>query len=153
MSTHLRQKIRDAVVDAMRGPNKNENVYPFRRTVLPPEKLPAWCVYTISEDSEFETMGPEPRLRRDVEVAIEGAVQAPADEGQALDDVLDSMAADAETWMNADPSLGGLARYLGLVSTRLAVQETKTGDIPTGSVLLIFRVRYRTLAADPTTKI
>lgn len=151
MTHHLRRQIRDAAVAALIGQNPVFDVYPSRRIPLSPDKLPAWCVYTISEDASLETIGPNAHIERSLELACEGIVQAPAAETFRLDDVLDDMAILCESRLSADPTLGGIARYLVLQSTRIGLQGSVNGDVPTGSIVLTFRVIYRTRMTDPTT--
>lgn len=145
---HLRKSIRDAVVTALTGlATTGSSVYPTRTYPLDETKLPALCVYTISEDSAVDSMKVSTRgLARSLELAVEGM----AVNNGGLDDALDQIALEVETAVAADPTFGGLCYDCSLSQTRVSVRGGESQK-EIGSIILTFTLRYRTRASDPST--
>jgi hypothetical protein len=142
---HMRKQIRSAVVQALLGlKTTRRNVFATRTVPLNADTLPGLCVYTLSEQSGVDTMGKNRSLKRMLDLVIEGVTKSRA----SIDDDLDQIAAEVETAMALDPSLGGLAYDCVLQSTKIAVRGVAETD--TGSVQLTYSVTYRTKASDPT---
>lgn len=110
---HVRQQIRDAIVTALTG-LATTGASVFRSRIYPIEaaRLPGLCVYTMTEASEIETIS-RPRLSsRDLTVAVEAYVSGVSN----YDNTLDTISAEVEQALAADPSLGGLAKDLKIAA-------------------------------------
>lgn len=146
MADHMRKVIRDAVVAALTGlTSTGSNVHATRTQPLEAGHLPALCVYTLDENSELHNMGPGRSLLRDLSLVVEAVAQANGE----IDDTLDQIALEVEAAMNADTTFGGKTYDCFLASTRIAVRGA--GEKDTGSAVMTFMLRYRTLAANPST--
>lgn len=152
MAAHMRKQIRDQVVAIVTGlPTTGASVFASRRYPFQAHELPAIAVYAVSENSDAENMGGTRNLSRVAEIIIEGVAQ----DNSALDDTLDAMAKEIETAigtaaMNGASALRGLVRDMVLIESRMALQPDKTSEAKTGSIVLTYRVPYRTRMADPT---
>lgn len=155
MTEHVRAQIRAATAKALRAIagtyGVGSRVFVTRRIPLQAEHLPALLVYTLSEQSEAETLSGPRYLSRDLDLLIDVVAQDTTD----LDTILDEIAAAVETCMGAafaDPAsdLRQLLRAGGLVSTRLGVDPPATPDeLGTGHAVLTYRVNYRTRSENP----
>jgi len=142
---HLRKRIRDAVVTALTGlASTGPRVYPTRVYPIQPGALPALCVYTLSEASEVHSMGPDRALLRQLDLVV----QAVAKVNDTLDDTLDQICLEVEGAIGTAPTLGGLCYDCTLASTRITVEGE--GEKETGSAVMVFSLRYRSRAADPS---
>lgn len=148
MPNHVRRQIRDAVEALVTGlPSTGSRVYSGRARPLGKDHGDCLLVYTTDESSDRETIGQNPLLSRIVNVAIEGRVSRSSSE--AAEDALDQIAAEVEPVMaGAAPRLGGLAREMLLIATRLLVAAS--GERHEGEIRLLYRVTYATRAATPT---
>jgi hypothetical protein len=147
MTAHLRTQIRLAAVAAVADlATTGANVFASRRYPLGEDQIPALCVYTLEEDSDVMNMGSTRHLQRELRLVVEGV----AKNNDALDDVLDEIATEVEVAMAADASLGGLCKDSVLVRTQIALQPEKEAEAKTGSVVLTYRVVYRSNKANPT---
>ena len=75
---------------------------------------------------------------------VEGYVQQTVE----MDDTMDTIAAEVETAIAADPTCNGLAKDTVLTSTELTM--TGEGDLPAGMVRLTWTVLYFTKTTAPT---
>jgi len=147
---HARKQIRDAAVTALTGlTTTGARVYPSRAVPVQEDRLPALLVYTREETSGVDTIGGAGSrgLQRICSLRVEGICQSIAD----LDDQADDIAAEVETALAADPSLGGLAKDLQLTQTEIGF--TDEGGQPIAGVRMIFAVQYRTRERAPSTAI
>lgn len=141
---HQRKAIRDRVVQMLTGlATTGSNVFATRLYPVDAASLPALLVYTLSEESQFDTLGTSRRLLRTLELQIEGLAQV----NNTLDDTLDAIAKEVEIVLASDPTFGSSARDSMLRRTSIAVQ--KDGEKETGSIVLNFAVTYRTAATNP----
>jgi hypothetical protein len=142
---HARELIRDAVVTACTGlATTGARVYRSRVYPLSQALLPALLVFVTSEEAEPETMGLPQQIIRMARVVVEGYARASADYDETLDDI----AAEVETAIGADPTLGGRARLAQIESTE--IEFAGDGDQPVGVIRMTFRVEYRTAESNPT---
>lgn len=147
MTAHLRTQLRLAAAAAVTGlASTGANVEASRRYPWPESQLPALCIYTLDEDSEVMNAGPTRHLQRELRLVIEGV----AKNNDALDTVLDEIATEVEVAMAADASLGGLCKDSCLIRTQIALQPEKEAEAKTGSVVMTYRIVYRTNKANPT---
>lgn len=144
---HARRAIRDAAVQALAGlPSTGTNVHATRLYPVEPTGLPALCIYTLAEESGFDTLGGSSRkLLRRLELAVEIVAQV----NDTLDDTLDQICLEVEQIIGANFTLGGTAKDCELQSTKITVRGE--GEKQTGSAVLTFSVTYRTLATNAAT--
>lgn len=144
MATHVRRQIREAVETALDGLPSGAHVVKPRGHAVPRVRLPAVRVVALEEAAEPDVMGDGGTLARRVTVTV----QALAEGGDDLENVLDDLAGEVETAVSADPTLGGLAEDSWLAATEAAPGEP--GERRTGSIELAFAVLYRTARGAPT---
>ncbi len=155
MTEHVRAQIRNATVKALQGISGlggiGKRVYATRRLPLQAEHIPALLVYAIAEDSTPETLSGPRFLSRTLDLLVEGVAQ----DNDALDAVLDEIAAAAETIIGAalaDPAspLRQLVRGGALVTTQIGFRPPQSQDeAGTGHIVLTYRVNYRTRSENP----
>lgn len=111
--SHIRKRIRDAVVTALTGlTTTGTRVYKSRVYPLESGKLPGLCIYTKSEDISTTTIN-RPRTQiRTLEVVIEGYVMA----NSAFDDTIDQISVEVEEALYTNALLGGLAKETNILS-------------------------------------
>jgi hypothetical protein len=142
---HARKQIRDAFVAALTGlPTAGARVEASRVFPVASPFLPTILIYTIEETSQASGMDRPQPLQRLLTVAVECAAEA-AD----VDDVLDAMAAEIETAIGADETLGGLVLDVTLLRTQIGLESP--GRARSGRARLDFGVLYRTRSANPHT--
>lgn len=155
MADHLRRRIRDEIAAVLDGlATTGTNVFPSRRYPFQAEDLPGIAIYTAEEASGLETMGTPAHLVRDLDLIVEAVTQV--EDATALDDTLDLMATEIETAIGTAVKdrtsvLRGLIRSAVLTRTQIALQPAKEAELRTGSIVLTYRVTYRTRSDDPTT--
>jgi len=153
MAAHMRTQIRDAVVDLLIGAAITaKRVYPTRRTPLGAESLPAVLVYTMSEDSQPETLSSPRWLSRDLELMVEAVAQ----DNAAIDDTLDALAQKIEAAMggalaNVAGPLRQMVRGGDLARTQIGLRPGNPDEKGTGHIVLTYRLNYRTRSDNPTT--
>lgn len=159
MADHLRKQIRDATREALLGLyTTGPNVHVSRRKpFVSGDQIPALCIYTLAEESGAETMGPARRLQRMLDLVVEIVVAANDD----MDDLIDRIALEVETamqttgkglvWGRSEGS-EGLAYDATLVRTAVGLHPDQQPAYATGFGMLVYRVAYRSAAADPSTK-
>jgi len=140
---HQRQTIREAVKTALVDASTaaGSRVYESRVSAHRRLRLPAIAIYTMEEVCDDRKTAPRV-LKRDLTLAIEGAVKLAAD----VDDAMDSLADEIEVAMHADPTFGGVMADSVLTSTAIDIAEE--GDQPIGVIRLDYRVTYYTDAPD-----
>lgn len=145
---HPRKAIRDAAVQALTGlTTTGSRVYPTRVTAYDPAAAggPGLMVYTFSEDSQFDTVGPHRSLARSLDLAVEAIVML----NDSFDDTLDQIALEVETAFGNNPTLNGTAKDVELRRTQIAAAKDAEKQI--GGMVLTFAVSYRTLGTNPET--
>jgi len=144
--SHVRAQIIAAIIHAIDGLSTTAHrVYQGRTRSLPKDHAPTLLVYARSEQSDNDAMGGA--LMRILRIRVEGRVIMAA----VPDGTLDQIALEIEPAMVADPSLGGLALEVTLISTTIEAQAP--GDAHAGEIALDYRVRYRTQESAPATAI
>lgn len=149
--SHVRQQIRDAVVERLTGLNTTaKNVMVGRTRPLPLDYDPTLLIYTTpAQSGGQETAGPislsYPRtVRRTMSLSIWGRVQ----QADPPDDLLDTIAAEIETAMAADSTFGGLVKDSALAGT--VSQVDANGDRHEGGIRLTYAITYVTRENAPT---
>lgn len=148
---HHRQAIRDAVTTAVTGlTTTGTRVFKSRKYPLQEAELPGLLVYALTEEATPITLGYPRYLDRVLTVRVVGVAKANA----SLDTTLDNIAAEVETALAADYTLGGLVIELHLANTELMMQtinDEEISDKPIGVVALDWSVLYRTIETTPGT--
>jgi hypothetical protein len=143
---HARAQIRNAAVALLTGLATTGNrVYHGRTRPLKADHAPTLLVYATDEASAAGSTGHPVLVQRILTLMIEGRVIG----NFVPDDMLDAIAAEVETAIGADPSIGGLALDTQLAATRIAAQPA--GERQAGEIRLEFRVTYFTRENAPAT--
>ena len=144
--SHIRRQIRDAIITVLQAnvPSVGMRVYPTRTYPVDANAMPALCVYTLSEESAVDSLGPSRGLTRVLDVVIEAVTKV----NSTLDDALDQICQEVESAIGLDTKFDGLVHDCLLTATRIAI--TGKGETETGSAAMTFRLQYRTRAADPS---
>ena len=146
--SHVRQQIRERIATNVTGLTSTASrVFQSRVYNLQSTELPGLLVYTTSEQSERDSFISSNGLNRVVDVVVEGYAKAASN----LDDSLDTISAEVEAALAADPTCNSLSKDLALASTE--IEYTGEGDQPIGLVRMTFNVVYRTTATAPTSAI
>ena len=104
--SHVRQQIRDRLVTVLTGlTTTGANVFRSRIFPLEATKLPALCIFTKSEEVEFDVMGLPRSVGRVLDVGVEAYVSGVSD----YDNTLDTIAVEVEEAIAADVTPNGLA--------------------------------------------
>ena len=146
--SHVRQQIRDRIITVVTGlSTTGSRVYNTRLyTLLPADNLPALLVYTQSEDNERDFGSPS-TYRRNCMVSIEGVAMG----NTTIENTLDTIAAEVEDAIGADPTLNSKAIEISLTNTE--IEFTSESEQPIGMVRLNFNVLYFTRATNSQTTI
>lgn len=143
--SHVRQQIRDEVTTTLTGlTTTGTNVYKTRVYPLEASGLPGLTISTPSEEVDDELSSGSRTIFRDLELVVVGYVQATAD----FDNTIDTIAAEVETALMADPTLNSLAK--DVILDRMETEFSTEGNQPVGTITIVFRVLYATDDADPT---
>ena len=137
--SHLRKQIRDRIVSNVTGlATTGSRVYQTRFYPIASISQPLLLVYTLSEDSEPETMTRPRKIIRRVNFTLEGMAKGTS----GLDDTLDAIARDVEEAILVDQTCNSLAKDTVLTGT--AIDYNAEGEQPVGSIKMTFQVIYRT---------
>ena len=143
---HVRKQIRDAVVTALTGlTTTGSNVFRSRIYPLEKTKLPALCIFTRSETTEFDTMTISRSTQRNLDIAVEAYVSATAN----YDNTLDTIAVQVEEAIASDVTLGGLAKDAQV--TAFEADFSGDGEQPVAVGRFTVAVQYRTAENDVET--
>ncbi len=146
--SHVRQQIRDAVVAAVTSLTTTGNrVYASRVYNVEAANLPCLKVYTLSENSEPDTMAVPRLLRRELRVNIEACCKA----ADSLDDDIDTVCKEVEEAIAADSTLGSLVHDIWLET--LEIELNDGGDQPHGTASMTWVAEYSIYENDVETAI
>ncbi len=147
--THIRRQVRDDLVTTLTGLGlTRSNVFTGRAHAIAEASLPALFIRTPSEESMFDNMGSDPAYQRNITASI--GILAAGDED--VGNTLDAIAVQVENAIHADPTLGGTADDLMLVSTETD-PPAGDGDQIANAMELTFIIETRTARSDPETKV
>lgn len=142
---HKRNAIRDNMTTSLTGlTTTGSNVFQTRIYPLADNKLPGLAIYTMSEDSEYQSISPPRTLHRKLEVIVEAYVKAVAD----YDDTLDTICAEVEAALYTDLSRGGYAFDTRVVGFSADISDQ--GDQPMILGKLTVEVQYSATEGSPT---
>lgn len=140
--SHVRQQIREAAATVLTGlATTGSNVFKSRVRVLSDDDLPALIITTNSETIDDSSVDGS-LLYRTLTVSVRGVAKVTA----AIDDTLDTIAAEVETTLTAE-SLGGLVKSITLESIEIEIDDTL--DRPAGSIVINFQAIYLTAPGTP----
>lgn len=143
MGLHPRTAIRDNIVATLKGATAaGDKVFSARSLPVRENALPCISVYTPDEDMVELSAGIPRVYTRAVEVQIAMAIKAAEGDTEAE---LDSMAADVEDIMDADPGRGGHARDSIYTGTRSPRDEAGR-PIP-NQMIVTYQVQYGTVVS------
>ena len=144
--THVRQQIRDDIVTTLTGlTTTGSNVFRSRIFPLEETNLPALCIYTKSEASEYDTIGLPRSVNRVLDVAVEAYVKGVSN----YDNTLDTIAVEVEEAIAADITLGNLAKDAQI--TAFEADFAGDGEQPVAVGRFTVTVEYRTVENDVET--
>lgn len=144
--SHVRQQIRDDIVTTLTGlVTTGSNVFRSRIFPLEQTNLPALCIYTKSEASEYDTIGLPRSVNRVLDVAVEAYVKGVSN----YDNTLDTIAVELEEAIAADITLGGLAKDAQI--TAFEADFAGDGEQPVAVGRFTVTVEYRTVENDVET--
>jgi len=144
MTTHVREQIRDRIASNVTGlSTTGDRVYKSRVWPLNADTMPALLVYSTSEDSATDIMGPSLVMNRELSVVVEGYVRNIT----VYDDKVDTIAKEVEIAMAADQTLNNLAKISYLSGTEITYSGE--GDQPIAVVSMTYLVQYRTAVDSP----
>lgn len=144
--THVRTQIRDDIVTTLTGlTTTGSNVFRSRIFPLEETNLPALCIYTKSETSEYDTIGLPRSVNRVLDVAVEAYVKGVSN----YDNTLDTIAVQMEEAIAADITLGGLAKDAQI--TAFEADFAGDGEQPVAVGRFTVTVEYRTVENDVET--
>lgn len=143
--SHVRQQIRIAIEARLTGlATTGARVHLSR--IYTVADVPALLIYASDEESELDTSGRPAKLRRFLDIQIQG-LAGTAD--SSLDDTLDEIAKEVEVAVNSDTTFGGQVQRARLTQTEFSL--VGDGEKQFGSVRLNYRMQYRTAENDPET--
>lgn len=143
--THIRNAIRDNITTSLTGLTTTaSNVFQTRIYPLADAKLPGLAIYTMSEESEYQSISPPRTLHRKLEVVVEAYVKAVAN----YDDTLDTICAEVETALYTDLTRGGRAFDTRVLSFEADISDQ--GDQPMILGKLTVEVQYKSTEGSPT---
>lgn len=146
--SHVRQQIRDDIVTTLTGlTTTGSNVFRSRIFPLEDTSLPALCIYTKSEVSEYDTIGLPRSVNRVLDVAVEAYVKGVSN----YDNTLDTIAVEVEEAIAADVTLGGLAKDAQI--TAFEADFAGDGEQPVAVGRFTITVEYRTVENDVETAV
>lgn len=146
--SHVRQQIRDDIVTTLTGlATTGSNVFRSRIFPLEETNLPALCIYTKSEASEYDTIGLPRSVNRVLDVAVEAYVKGVSN----YDNTLDTIAVEVEEAIAADITLGGVAKDAQI--TAFEADFAGDGEQPVAVGRFTVTVEYRTVENDVETAV
>lgn len=140
---HARQLIREAAAAAVTG-LATTAARVFQSRMREQEDLP--CLLVTTNDEAIALQDLEGLVQeRDIQIEFLGVAKAAAD----VDDVLDDIAAEVETAIGANNTLGGRVKRMELQGLRPEFDDAL--EQPVGLVRLTYRCTYFTNAGVPGT--
>lgn len=146
MTSHVRTQIRDKVVDLCDAlATTGTRCHPARPKTRPLTTLPALIVYTNDETIEIASgQRGTRRLERPLDLVVEGYASGTGD----VDATLDTINAEVEVALSADPTLGDLVKDLYLA--KVEKEQDEDAEKPTWLIRMTFYCEYHTRETAPT---
>jgi len=134
---HLRQTIRQAIVTRLTGlTTTGSNVFTSRVYALPQVALPALCIYTKDESSEYISMTSPRTIERNLNLTVEIYVAA----NQNTDNTIDKICDEIESEIYNDVTIAGNAKDV-IVST-VDVDFDGDGEVPVARATMNLTIIY-----------
>ena len=145
---HVRKLIRDNITTTLTGlATTSSNVFQTRLFPLGESKLPALCIYTNSETTEYGTIKAPRTQVRTLEVMVEAYVK----DTSVLDNSLDTIAVEIEEALSSDLTRGGYAKDTKIIS--FDADYTGDGEQSVGIGRFTISVVYATIENDIETAV
>lgn len=144
--SHVRTQLRDRAVTLCGAlTTTGARCHAARPKTRPLTTLPAWIVYTNDETIEVASgQRGTRRLGRVLDLMFEGYAAKIDD----IDAQLDTMSAEVEAALSADPTLNALAKDLYLA--RVEKEQDDEAEKPTWLIRLTWQCEYHTRETAPT---
>jgi hypothetical protein len=140
---HVRKSIRDNITTTLTGlATTGANVFQTRFFPLADAKLPAICIYSKSETSDYLTVTVPRTVLHQAEFTIEAYVKATS----SVDDTLDAIALEITEALAADVTRNALAKDTQVLD--FSADFNADGDQPVGVATFTVLVEYVTLEND-----
>lgn len=140
---HVRQNIRSNIVTTLTGlTTTGSNVFETRLFSLGETKLPALCIYTKNETTEYATLTTPRTQVRTLDVIVEAYVKGTAN----IDDTLDTISVEVEEALYTDLTRGGYAKDTQV--TDFEADYAADGEQSVGMGRFTIAVTYATVEND-----
>lgn len=140
---HVRQNIRSNIVTTLTGlTTTGSNVFETRLFSLGETKLPALCIYTKNETTEYATLTTPRTQMRTLDVIVEAYVKGTAN----IDDTLDTISVQVEEALYTDLTRGGYAKDTQV--TDFEADYAADGEQSVGMGRFTIAVTYATVEND-----
>lgn len=140
---HVRQNIRSNIVTTLTGlTTTGSNVFETRLFSLGETKLPALCIYTKNETTEYATLTTPRTQMRTLDVIVEAYVKGTAN----IDDTLDTISVEVEEALYTDLTRGGYAKDTQV--TDFEADYAADGEQSVGMGRFTIAVTYATVEND-----
>lgn len=137
---HVRESIRNQITSTLTGlGTTGSNVFKTRFFPLAEAKLPAICIYSRSERSEYATITIPRTVLHEVDFTVEAYVKAKADVENTIDDI----SVEVSEALATDVTRGGLAKDTRV--TDFSFDFNAEGEQPIGIATFTIVVDYVTL--------
>lgn len=141
--SHVRKQIRDNIVTTLTGlSTTGSNVYRSRVYPLAAGKLSGLCIYTKSEEVEYQTINYPRGQYRTLEVIVEGYATGTSN----LDNTIDQISLEVEEALATSRTRGGLAKDTLITSVEVNYQADN--EKPVAVCTITIEVQYRTMEND-----
>tara|TARA_R110000822_G_C15313081_1_gene493022 strand:- start:1631 stop:2074 length:444 start_codon:yes stop_codon:yes gene_type:complete len=137
---HVRESIRNQITSTLTGlGTTGSNVFKTRFFPLAETKLPAICIYSRSERSEYATITIPRTVLHEVDFTVEAYVKAKADVENTIDDI----SVEVSEALATDVTRGGLAKDTRVID--FSFDFNAEGEQPIGIATFTIVVDYVTL--------
>ena len=134
---HIRQQIRQAIVSTLTGLTiTGTNVFTSRVYALPQVALPALCIYTKDEATEYVSMTIPRTLQRNLNLSVEIFVAA----SQNSDNTIDQICSEIEQAIAEDVTISGKAK--DTMITSVDIDFDGDGEVPVARATVNVNITY-----------
>lgn len=145
---HVRKSIRDNITTTLSGlTTTGSNVFQTRLFPIEESKVPALCIYTKSEQTEYETLTRPRTQMRALEVMVEAYVKGTA----SLDNTIDTIAVEVEEALATDATRGGNAKDTRITSVDIEFNGDAEQSVAVARFTVV--VDYATVENDIETAV
>ena len=145
---HVRKTIRDHITTTLTGlTTTGSNVFQTRLFPVEESKLPALCIYTKSEATEYATLTQSRTQIRELEVIVEAYVKGTAN----IDDTLDTIAVEVEEALASDVTRNSNAKDTRVTSVDIDFNGDAEQSV--GVARFTVAVDYVTVEGDAETAV